>query len=135
MREDVIRAGLTVGCPGCTVISKGAQPQNQAEGCRKKVEDFLIKQGGEKAKLSQEGRNRVKRVRLGDPESDEQAANVIEITEPADEKRARDEDYTEEEDRADKYQATEEDEQDDMLDLIRELDSEEFWDNLSGKEL
>ena len=59
-RQDVIRAGLTPGCPGCTAISRNAESQNHTEECRKKVEEWLINKGGSKAKLIQEGRKRVR---------------------------------------------------------------------------
>ena len=46
-RADVLRFGFTQGCPGCTAISRGAVSQNHTEMCRARIEEELLKQGGE----------------------------------------------------------------------------------------
>ena len=149
-RQDVIQAGLTPGCPGCTAISRNAESQNHTEECRKKVEEWLINKGGSKAKLIQEGR---KRVRWADQqEQEEQQQQQSEETErpakasKAEEhirtKRTREGESIIEEDRAHKYRTIdqeaqqEEQERDEMIDCIAAVDSKgAYWDELSGREL
>ena len=37
-REDVVRIGFTLGCPGCKAISRNAPAQNHTEECRERLE-------------------------------------------------------------------------------------------------
>merc|ERR1712074_105465 len=57
-REDIIRVGFTINCPGCKAISRNAPAQNHIELCRARVEAALINKGGIRAKKVAEGRER-----------------------------------------------------------------------------
>ena len=57
-REDVVRIGFTLNCPGCKAISRNAQAQNHTEACRSRIEEELTKEGGIKAKRVAEGKGR-----------------------------------------------------------------------------
>ena len=57
-RQDVIRFGYTVNCPGCQAISRNAPAQNHTEECRKRIEAELIKEGGAKAEKVNAGQER-----------------------------------------------------------------------------
>ena len=57
-REEVARAGFTVGCPGCRAVSRNAPSQNHTEACRKRIEETLKAQGGASAKRIAEGKRR-----------------------------------------------------------------------------
>ena len=57
-RQDVIRFGYTVNCPGCQAISRNAPAQNHTEDCHKRIEPELIKKGGAKAKQVNIGQER-----------------------------------------------------------------------------
>ena len=56
-REDVVRIGFTLNCPGCKAISRNAPAQNHTEACRARIEEELLKEGGMKAKRINEGKN------------------------------------------------------------------------------
>ena len=69
-REDVVRVGFTINCPGCKAISRNAPPQNHTEACRTRIEQALLKEGGNAAKRIAEGTARyethiAKRRQLG----------------------------------------------------------------------
>ena len=57
-REDIVRIGYTINCPGCKAISRNAPAQNHTELCRKRIEAALISEGGVRAKKVAEGRER-----------------------------------------------------------------------------
>ena len=57
-REDVVRIGFTIGCPGCKAISRNAPSQNHTDACRTRIEEALIEEGGTKAKRVAEGNQR-----------------------------------------------------------------------------
>merc|ERR1712074_524106 len=57
-REDIVRVGYTINCPGCKAISRYAPAQNHTELCRARVEAALISEGGTRAKKVAEGRER-----------------------------------------------------------------------------
>ena len=44
-REDVVRIGFTLNCPGCRAISRNAPSQNHTEACRARIEQALLKEG------------------------------------------------------------------------------------------
>ena len=58
-REDVVRIGYTLGCPGCKAISRNAPSQNHTEVCRARIEEALIKEGGIKADRIHKGKDRM----------------------------------------------------------------------------
>merc|ERR1711867_215660 len=61
-RNDVIRVGYTIGCPGCRAISRGEkEAQNHTEECRTRIEKALIEEGGIKGKRMVEGNQRFDR--------------------------------------------------------------------------
>ena len=60
-REEVARAGYTIGCPGCKAVSRNAPSQNHTEACRKRIEETLKAQGGASAKRIAEGNERYER--------------------------------------------------------------------------
>ena len=43
-REDIVRLGFTLGCPGCKAISRNAPAQNHTELCRDRIEKEVIKE-------------------------------------------------------------------------------------------
>ena len=57
-REDVVRIGFSLACPGCTAISRNAPPQNHTEECRARIEKALLEEGGIRAKFIKEGQKR-----------------------------------------------------------------------------
>ena len=44
-REDVVRIGFSLNCPGCRAISRNAPAENHTEQCRARIESELIKEG------------------------------------------------------------------------------------------
>merc|ERR1711873_82532 len=57
-RQDIIRLGFTLGCPGCKAISRNAPAQNHTESCRDRLEKELTKEGGHRARKVVEGNQR-----------------------------------------------------------------------------
>ena len=57
-RDEVLKAGFTIGCPGCRAISRNAPSQNHTEVCRTRIEEALTAQGGVGAKRVAEGNAR-----------------------------------------------------------------------------
>merc|ERR1711954_402840 len=57
-REDIVRIGFTINCPGCKAISRNAPAQNHTELCRARIEAALISEGGARAKKVADGRER-----------------------------------------------------------------------------
>ena len=57
-REDVIRIGFTIHCPGCRAISRKAPSQNHTEACRARIEQALLEEGGVTAKRVATGNDR-----------------------------------------------------------------------------
>ena len=105
-REDVIKVGFSLNCPGCTAISRKASSQNHTEACRERIEKALIEQGGVKAKLIAEGRERddehiAKRKQPvaddnqtkddGEPDAAQQGSKIRKKRQPIGSKRERDE--------------------------------------------
>jgi hypothetical protein len=139
-REDVVKVGFTVGCPGCSAISRKARAENHTEACRLRIEKALIESGGAKAKQISDGIERfdehmAKKMRPeGRPGSSSDGTNTNKSdststpstsTEPGTttvKKRPRD--STEQEQSVRKYQAQEEDDveetnADTMIELIK----------------
>merc|ERR1711951_334153 len=74
-REEVAKAGFTVGCPGCRAISRNAPAQNHTETCRKRLEEAITKQGGAGAKRIADGNvrfgNHVNKKRQAEAQEEE----------------------------------------------------------------
>ena len=47
-REDVIKYGYTIGCPGCQAVSRNAPAQNHTEVCRARIEKIMREEGQER---------------------------------------------------------------------------------------
>ena len=164
-RDEVMKAGFTIGCPGCRAISRNAPSQNHTEVCRKRIEEALIAQGGASAKRIAEGNTRYekhldKRRRAEAQEEDEEQRKRQASEEegggggqsskqPRRErksgKRALEEEGNEEENPA-KFQQLDDDSDHDenmqerdgdemAIGVVHNHDEKRYWDDLSGKPL
>ena len=92
-REEVTKAGFTVGCPGCRAISRNAPAQNHTETCRKRLEEAITKQGGAGAKRIADGNvrfgNHVNKRRQAEPQEEEESRKQARQTEAQEEEREK----------------------------------------------
>merc|ERR1711951_16966 len=92
-REEVAKAGFTVGCPGCRAISRNAPAQNHTETCRKRLEEAITKQGGAGAKRIADGNvrfgNHVNKRRQAEPQEEEESRKQARQTEAQVEERGK----------------------------------------------
>ena len=51
-REDVIKYGFTIGCPGCQAVSRNAPSQNHTEACRARIEKHMRDEGQDRIKVA-----------------------------------------------------------------------------------
>ena len=144
-REEVLRFGPTINCPGCRAVTRGAQSENHTEACRARIEAEIIKQGGARAKIVQEGLSRTQKRgahSAGETEESISKRRNIVADSGIGQKRSREGESAIEADRAGKYQnieqevQAEEEERKDMIDMIDDLEEGgAYWDDLSGKAL
>ena len=57
-RNDTVRVGYTIGCPGCRAISRNAPPANHTEQCRVRVEGLISAENEKSAIRIEQGKKR-----------------------------------------------------------------------------
>ena len=75
-REEVTRFGPTMHCPGCRAVTRGASSENHTEACRTRIEAEIMKAGGARAKIIQEGLSRTKKRSADDAGAEGESMSV-----------------------------------------------------------
>ena len=72
---DIAQHGATVGCDGCRAISRKEPSRNHTEQCRARIEEAMMKEGGERARRVKEATERVTGKRKAE---EEQSQSTVE---------------------------------------------------------
>lgn len=79
-RDDVIKYGATLGCPGCEAVLAGAQPKGHTEVCRERITKAMDADEGGRKRIEEAkarmGAERATRRRLEEPGGDTAGAGA-----------------------------------------------------------